>query len=112
MGTSRRSNQGTGGNSTGGDGDSQFLRRVLRNGFGVLLLLLGIVGLVLPFLQGVLMIVAGLALIDVPQKRRAHEWLLRWRWYQALARRHAAVHERWRAWRAKRGEVSSNRRSR
>lgn len=88
------------------------LRRVVRNVFGVVLLLLGIVGLVLPFLQGVLMIVAGLALIDVPQKQRAHAWLLRFRWYQAIARRHAALHERYRAWRAQKAGVTSSRRRR
>lgn len=73
--------------------------RVLRNLGGVLLLLLGIVGLVLPVLQGVLFIVVGLALIDVPQKHAAHRWLQRYRCYRLLARKHHAV---WRAFKQRR----------
>lgn len=80
-------------------------KRILRNVLGFLVLLLGIAGLVLPFLQGVLMIVAGLAMIDLPIKHRAHVLLLRWRWYQAVARRHAAVHARWHAWREARKDA-------
>jgi uncharacterized membrane protein YbaN (DUF454 family) len=73
--------------------------RVLRNIGGVLLVLLGIVGLVLPFLQGILFLVMGLALIDVPQKQAAHRWLQRFGWYRWLARKHHAV---WRAWKRRR----------
>jgi uncharacterized membrane protein YbaN (DUF454 family) len=73
--------------------------RVLRNIAGVLLVLLGIVGLVLPILQGVLFLVLGLTLIDVPQKQAVHRWLQRWRWYRWLARKHHAV---WRSFKRRR----------
>ena len=49
--------------------------RVLRNLGGLALVALGIVGLVTPFLQGILFIVLGLALIDLPIKHRIHLWL-------------------------------------
>ena len=49
--------------------------RVLRNIAGVALVLLGVVGLVTPILQGILFIVLGLALIDLPIKHRSHVWL-------------------------------------
>jgi uncharacterized membrane protein YbaN (DUF454 family) len=44
---------------------------------GWLLVALGIVGLVLPFLQGIALIVAGLALLapDLPWARRCLDWL-------------------------------------
>ena len=68
------------------------LQRILRNTGGLLLVLLGIVGLFLPFLQGILFIVLGLALIDVPQKHRLHRWLqARSRAYRWLALKHHAV---------------------
>ncbi|MGE3174722.1 MAG: hypothetical protein AB7O97_18970 [Planctomycetota bacterium] len=76
--------------------------RVLRNGAGVLLLLAGIAGLFLPILQGVIMIVGGLALIDLPIKHRAHARLMRWAWYRRLAARHDDLLAKWRAWRARR----------
>ncbi len=69
--------------------------RVLRNVGGVLLLLLGVVGLFLPVLQGVLFLVLGLALIDVPQKRQLHRWLQRYRWYRWIATRHHAIRRAW-----------------
>jgi uncharacterized membrane protein YbaN (DUF454 family) len=65
--------------------------RVLRNLGGILLVLLGVVGLFLPILQGILFLALGLALIDVPQKQMAHRWLLRWRWYRWLADRQERV---------------------
>ena len=51
--------------------------RVLRVAAGLLLLLLGVIGLFLPILQGVLMILAGLALLgrDFPWSRAITEWL-------------------------------------
>ncbi len=51
--------------------------RVLRMTVGVALVLLGIVGLFLPFLQGVLFIVAGLALLgrESERVRRWNEYL-------------------------------------
>jgi uncharacterized membrane protein YbaN (DUF454 family) len=81
------------------DPDRSFGKRVIRNALGVVLLLLGIAGLVLPILQGWLMILVALSLIDLPIKHRAHVWLLRWRWYQAIAKRHDAAWERWHAFR-------------
>ena len=51
--------------------------RVLRVAAGFLLLLLGVIGLFLPILQGVLMIFAGLAVLgrDVPWSRAITERL-------------------------------------
>jgi len=45
------------------------MRRVLRNGLGILLLMLGALMLVLPG-QGLLTILVGLTLLDFPRKRR------------------------------------------
>ena len=56
------------------------LSRVLRNVFGCVLLLIGIAGIFLPFVQGILLIIGGLTLIDVPAKGRAHRRLMRYRW--------------------------------
>jgi hypothetical protein len=70
--------------------------RVLRNVAGALLLLAGITDLFLPILQGVLMIVGGLLLIDLPIKGKAHRWLLRYAFYRRLAQRHDALLARWR----------------
>ncbi len=62
-----------------------------------MLLLGGVAGLFLPFLQGVLMIVGGLALIDLPCKRRLHVWLKRRvRSYRPIALRHMRLLRRWR----------------
>jgi nitroreductase len=56
---------------------------------GVLLVLLGIVGLFLPVLQGALFIVLGLGLIEHPVKHRLHRWLAaRLRSYRAIAIRY------------------------
>ena len=84
------------------DPDRTFAKRVVRNGLGIVLLLLGIAGLVLPILQGWLMILVALSLIDLPSKHRIHVWLLRWRWYQKLASKHDEAWARWRAFRQKR----------
>ena len=70
--------------------------RILRNSLGLLLLLLGIAGLFLPFLQGILMIGIGLLFIDLPIKGKAHRWLLRYGWYQKLARQHDKLLAGWR----------------
>jgi len=63
--------------------------RIARIVAGVLLVVLGIIGLVLPFLQGILFIVAGLGLlsVDIPAVRRWRVRLLR-RLRQWRARRH------------------------
>jgi len=53
---------------------SQRLRRPLKITAGVLLLVLGIVGLFLPFLQGILFIVMGLSLLST-ESDRAKAWL-------------------------------------
>ena len=54
--------------------------RVIRIGFGFLLLGAGVVGLFLPVLQGVLMILAGLALLgrDLPWARRLTDRMASW----------------------------------
>ncbi len=70
-------------------------RRVLRNTAGALLLLAGIGGLFLPVLQCVLMIVGGVLLIDVPQKARAHRWLLQVTWYRRAIANVASLARRW-----------------
>lgn len=49
-------------------------KRWLRNSCGVALVLLGIVGLFLPILQGVLFLVLGIGMIDHPLKHRLHVW--------------------------------------
>ena len=70
--------------------------RILRNSLGLLLLLLGIAGLFLPFLQGILMIGIGLLFIDLPIKGKAHRWLMRYGWYQKVARQHDKLLAGWR----------------
>ena len=50
--------------------------RALKNLFGVVMLLAGILALVLPG-QGILMIVVGLVLIDFPGKPRLIRWIFR-----------------------------------
>ena len=66
--------------------------RVLRNIAGFALVLLGVVGLVAPVLQGILFIVLGLALIDLPIKHRIHHWLKsRSRTYRWIALNHHRV---------------------
>ena len=66
--------------------------RVLRNTAGFVLVVLGVVGLVTPFLQGILMIVLGLALIDLPIKHRIHLWLgNRYRPYRWIAIKHHRI---------------------
>ncbi len=63
--------------------------RVLRNIAGFVLVVLGVVGLVTPILQGILFIVLGLALIDLPIKHRIHHWLgNRYRTYRWIALKH------------------------
>jgi uncharacterized membrane protein YbaN (DUF454 family) len=84
------------------DADRAFAKRIVRNGLGIVLLLLGIAGLVLPILQGWLMILVALSLIDLPIKHRAHVWLMRWRWYQKLAEKHEAAWAKLHALRDKR----------
>jgi uncharacterized membrane protein YbaN (DUF454 family) len=76
--------------------------RVLRNTAGLLLLLLGVVGLVLPVLQGVLFLVGGLALIDLPIKGRVHRWLMRFALYRRINKKHDQLLAQWRGWYAKR----------
>ena len=84
--------------------------RVLRNIAGFALVLLGVVGLVAPVLQGILFIVLGLALIDLPIKHRSHVWLAtRSRTYRWIALKHhrikRAILNRRRARRARKAEL-------
>ena len=66
--------------------------RALRNIAGFALVALGIVGLVTPFLQGILFIVLGLTLIDLPIKHRLHVWLGdRFRTYRWVAIKHHRI---------------------
>lgn len=68
------------------------LKRLVRNVCGIALVLLGVVGLFVPVLQGLLFLVLGLALIDLPVKHRAHEALKsRFRAYRWVAMRHHAL---------------------
>ncbi len=46
------------------------MRRIVRNVSGLALIGLGVVGLFLPFLQGVVMILGGIALLDFDGKTR------------------------------------------
>ena len=64
--------------------------RAARIVLGVLLVLLGIIGLVLPVLQGILFIVLGLGLlsVDIPAVRRWRERLVAW-FHQRRERRRA-----------------------
>ena len=52
----------------------QRIWRASKIAVGVLLLILGVIGLFLPFLQGVLFLVMGLTLLST-ESRRAKEWL-------------------------------------
>ncbi len=77
-----------------------------RNVAGVLILILGVVGLFLPFLQGILFLMIGLALIDLPIKHRAHRSLRqRYRWYRGLSLRYMQFKRRWRQRRARQREL-------
>lgn len=51
------------------------LLRVLRNGLGVLLIVLGLLMLVLPG-QGILTLLVGLSLADFPGKHRLERWVI------------------------------------
>jgi uncharacterized membrane protein YbaN (DUF454 family) len=73
--------------------------RVVRNVGGLLLVLFGLVGFVLPIIPGFVFVIAGLTLIDLPQKQAAHRWLQRYRWYRWVARKH---HAAWRAFKQRR----------
>ena len=76
----RPTDAGSGGASAAGNtGPRRRFRpwRALRIASGFLLLALGIIGLFLPILQGVLMILAGLAVLgkDLPWSRKITDWL-------------------------------------
>lgn len=64
------------------------VKRIVRNVAGFLLVLLGIVSGFLPILQGWLFILIGIGLIDIPAKRRLHEWCKRFSWYRAISLRY------------------------
>ncbi|MBM4155038.1 MAG: hypothetical protein FJ221_08405 [Lentisphaerae bacterium] len=70
----------------------------LRVALGVTLVGLGILGLFLPFLQGLLFITVGLAILahDVPPVRRALDRLRRSRTAGRLRERLASLGRRWR----------------
>ena len=66
--------------------------RIARNAAGLVLIALGIVGLFLPFLQGILFLVLGIGLVDLEVKHRAHVWLRRrYRCYRGVALRYARL---------------------
>ena len=66
------------------------VRRVVEWTAGVGLILVGVVGLVLPGLQGILMILAGLAILS------SHSPLAR-RLYEGIKSRAKDARDRWRA---------------
>lgn len=68
------------------------MKRALTTVAGVVLIVLGIPGLVLPFLQGVLMIVAGLVLLSSSSPRVRHA-------LETLRERHPALDRRISWWR-------------
>jgi len=53
---------------------TQHLWRIGKITLGVLLLVLGVVGLFLPFLQGILFLIMGLSLLST-ESQRAKAWL-------------------------------------
>lgn len=56
------------------------IKRVIRIAAGVLLILLGIAGLFLPLLQGVLLIIVGLLLLEYgPVTRFVHSLKEKWK---------------------------------
>ncbi|NIS59526.1 MAG: hypothetical protein GTO13_02140 [Proteobacteria bacterium] len=56
--------------------DPGLLKRIVTTLGGLILILLGIVGLFLPILQGVLLIVAGLGLLSIGNER-LRKWIRR-----------------------------------
>jgi len=70
----------------------------LRVALGVTLVVLGIAGIVLPFLHGILFITLGLMILDhdVPPVRRALDRVRRSRMMGRLRERIASLRRRWR----------------
>ncbi len=70
----------------------KYVWRVVRKIFGIILILIGIVGLFLPILQGILFIILGAALLGI-EKSRLLEWktaaLSRWHGFQSWLKRNA-----------------------
>ena len=63
-------------------GNSQsLLKKVVIHVAGISLIILGLIGLVLPVLQGILMIIAGLSLLSMGNERVR-------RWLEGLAKRY------------------------
>lgn len=54
------------------------LKRILILGIGSVFILLGIVGLFLPFLQGILFLIVGLVILS-KESKTAHRILERWK---------------------------------
>lgn len=76
--------------------DSPLPTRALRNVVGATVLIGGLASLFLPILQGLLMIVVGLLLIDLPIKTRVHRRLRRHGWYDRLTKATGAWTTGWR----------------
>ena len=56
------------------------IKRLIRVIAGILLIILGIAGLFLPFLQGILLIVAGLLILEYPPiTRLVHKLKEKWK---------------------------------
>ncbi len=62
------------------------MKRIIRIALGSLFLLLGVVGLILPVLQGILFLIAGLLILS-PESRRIRTFL------GVLRRRYPAIFE-------------------
>ncbi len=59
---------------------------MLRNTFGVLLILIGLVGWIAPIVPGLPLMIVGIGLIQHPWKTSTHEWLKeRSKWYRWVA---------------------------
>ena len=70
------------------------LKRAITTVAGILFLILGVIGLVLPFLQGLLFLFIGIVLLSLVSTRIR-------RWMEVPTRKHPALHrivERTEAW--------------
>ena len=54
--------------------------KILKKILGVILIIIGIIGIFLPILQGVLMIIAGLFLLGV-KKEKIKKWISKLKFY-------------------------------
>ncbi len=69
-------------------------KKILRNVGGTIVILLGIAGLFLPFLQGIALIVAGFLMLDFEGKDEILLRIREHRWTRRLAERLSRVRAR------------------